>query len=676
MSTRPSRRSLAAAAGVTIVATLAIAGCRSTPPAQAQDAAADAGYTAKLLQLEQRQTRLADLHAIRKLQRAWGYYLDEGQWDDAADLFAGDATIEIGHDGVYRGRERILEYLHATGEAIGAGRRGLQPGQLNEHFQLMPVITLSADGRSARGTWRDILLTGRLGVDAYWGEGPAETAYVKEDGVWKIGSLHWFQTLYVPYEGGWAKHADVNAGRFVGDRLKPDAPTSIAYKTWPAAFTPPFHFRGQVPQLAPISAPTGVTALPERELKQRIARLTAEVDRLAAMDDIENLQGIYGYYIDKSQWRQAAALFTEDAELVIQGVGTWRGPEGVLRYLQSTGPEGLQQGRLYDHMMLQPIIDVAADGDSARARWHLFAQLAQHGQFHEWATGIYQNEYARDDGVWKIRRLHLYPTMITPYETGWGKTSLQRSRFDAAARPDSAAREPSSLYENAFVTPYHYGHPVRAARDSAPTAGALPADARTALAELDRRLGLLEDRAQVEKLQRVYGYYLATLLWDDLAALFADDGTIEIAMRGIYVGRPAVRRNLNLYGQAGLDDGVLHNHMQFQPVIHVAPDGRTAKLRSRALSMMGNYQRGGQWMGGVYENIFEKVDGVWKFKHDRVMNTFFAPYDTGWKDLAQRAPPGITASNPPDLPPSGSFDMYPKNYLPEYHYASPVTGER
>jgi hypothetical protein len=116
--------------------------------------------------------------------------------------------------------------------------------------------------------------------------------------------------------------------------------------------------------------------------------------------------------------------------------------------------------------------------------------------------------------------------------------------------------------------------------------------------------------------------------------------------------------------------------MQFQPVIHVSPDGKTAQLRSRALSMMGNYGRGGQWMGGVYENVFEKVDGVWKFKHDRVMNTYFAPYEAGWKDLAQRAPPGVTPSNPPDLPPSGSFDMYPKNFLPPFHYANPVTGKR
>jgi hypothetical protein len=664
----------AATMGLALATLFGVTACGSASSPAPQSQAERAELSAQLLQLEQRKTRLADLQAIRKLQRTWGYYLDEGQWDEAADLFASDATIEFGLDGVYQGRDRIREYLRA----MGGGRNGLAPGQLNEHFQLMPVITLGQDGHTARGTWRDIQLQGQRGVDAHWGEGPSENVYVKEDGVWKISSLHWFQTLHVPYEGGWAQHADDNAGHFVSTTLKPDAPSTIQYKTWPGAFTPPFHFRGQVPHLAPIAVPTDAAALPERELKNRIALLTAEVDQLASQDEIENLQRIYGYYIDKSQWQQAAALFTDDAELTIQGLGTWHGREGVLRYLRSTGPEGLQEGRLYDHMQLQPIVTVAGNGQTAQARWHLFAQLAQHGQFHQWEAGIYENEYARDQGVWKIRRLHLYPTMITPYEQGWGKTSLPRTQFDAAAQPDTAPQDPSSLYDQPFVTPYHYAHPVRGVGKSNRTVqpAELPTDPRAALMGLDQRLGLLEDRAQIENLQRVYGYYLATLLWDDLAALFAEDGTIEIAMRGVYVGRPAVRRNLNLYGQAGLDDGVLHNHMQFQPVIHIEPDGKTAHLRSRALSMMGNYQRNAQWMGGIYENTFEKIDGVWMFKHDRVMNSFFSPYDTGWKDLAQRDPPGITPSNPPDLPPSSPFDLYPKNFLPPYHYANPVTGQR
>jgi hypothetical protein len=198
---------------------------------------------AKLASLEQRKIRLEDLTAIKQLQSAYGYYLDQGLWDQASDLFADDGSIEYGLDGVYASKRRVREYLHALGLALGAGKSGLTPGQLNEHMLIMPVITLAADGQSARGTWRDIVMTGQLGKDAFWGEGPYENEYVKVNGTWKIRRIHWFQTLLVPYEGGWAKHDDVNGGKYVSATLKPDAPPTVSYRPWPGAFTPPFHFR-------------------------------------------------------------------------------------------------------------------------------------------------------------------------------------------------------------------------------------------------------------------------------------------------------------------------------------------------------------------------------------------------------------------------------------------------
>jgi hypothetical protein len=476
----------------------------------------------------------------------------------------------------------------------------------------------------------------------------------------------------VPYEGGWARTADTNDGHFVGNRLQPDAPPSIEYKTWPGAFTPPFHFRGQYPGLAPLTP--AAAAADQPVTAQRLARLIDQATRLADQDQIENLQRIYGFYIDKGLWSEAAVLFTDDAELEIQGRGIYRGKDHILQYLRALGPEGLAAGRLYDHMELQPLTHVDSDG-TARSRWHLFAQLAKHGEFAEWETGTYENAYRKEGGVWKISKLHLYPSMVTPYESGWGKASLPFSRYEPDLKPDAPSGA-SSTYEHEFIAPYHYANPGRTAARS--TSRPPRQNLASLLAQLDaaqHALDNAEDRASIENVQTAYGYYLATLLWDDLASLFAEDGSIEIAMRGVYVGRPAVRRNLDLYGQAGLDDGVLHNHMQFQMVINVAPDGTTARLRSRALSMMGNFNRNATWMGGNYENEFQKINGRWMFHRDHQINSYFAPYETGWKELPQRAPPGITATNPPDLPPSLAFDLYPKNFLAPYHYVNPVTGK-
>lgn len=632
--------------------------------------------------LQTQAVALRDIDDIKRLQRAYGYYIDIGQWDQVADLFARNATLEIGLDGVYRGQARVRQYFLT----VGGGHLGLAPGQVNQYLQLMPVINLAPDGLHAKGTWRAVILAGN-DKGAWWGEGPYENEYVKEAGVWKISALHWYQTLMTPYgEGGWARNPDVNGGHYAPNSLPPDAPPTERYKVWPGAHVPHFHFKNQAPSLRTDGEQGSVgtvadVAWHDTQLRQQLARLAHDVQLLEDQNQIEKLQRIYGYYLDKGLWSQAADLFAADGEVELAGRGAYIGKAHVLAYLRGIGPEGPVAGRLYDNMQLQPIVHVSADGVTARARWHLFAQIAQAGQFHEWGVGVYENEYVKRDGVWKIQRLHLYPTLYTPYEAGWEKSVAISSRMESVLKPDRRAAAPLRA---PVPAPFDYPNPVTgAARVSSwtPTAadlaavGATPDAMAATAASLQHRLGLLQDAAIIENLHAMYGYYLATLEWDALADLWAPDGTIEIALRGVYAGKAAVRRNLNLYGQQGLDDGVLHNHMQFQPVIDVASDGQTAKMRSRAFSMMGNYGKNGTWMGGIYENTYVKRDGIWRINSDHVVNTYFAPYDLGWKDLPARDAPGVTASNPPDAPPTVHFEMYPRSFLMPFHYVNPVTGK-
>lgn len=191
--------------------------------------------------LEQRKTLIEDVNAIERLQGAYGYYVDRALWDEVADLFADNGTIEIGLDGVYVGKQRVREYLYA----LGGGHQGLGSGELNEHMQVMPVISVEAGGLTAKARWRAIAMVGNLGGDAFWAEGPYENEYVKEGGVWKIKSLHWYQALLVPYAGGWQNQPDPTLGRAVST-LSPDRPPSVEYKTWPDTYVPPFSFANPV----------------------------------------------------------------------------------------------------------------------------------------------------------------------------------------------------------------------------------------------------------------------------------------------------------------------------------------------------------------------------------------------------------------------------------------------
>jgi hypothetical protein len=285
-----------------------------------------------------------------------------------------------------------------------------------------------------------------------------------------------------------------------------------------------------------------------------------------------------------------------------------------------------------------------------------------------------------EDGVWKIAHLRQFNRMYTPDQEGWARTALPgpslqlRSTLD----PDAPSAIAHVLYPAVPEPAFHYPNPVTGGAvfaDSGPQPAAAPlpqsaAELTAWLAQLADRVERLEDIEQIERLQGVYGYYLASYSMDDLAGIFSDDGTIEIALRGVYAGRASVRRNLDLYPAVDL-----HNHMQYQPVINLGDDGTSAKMRSRALSIMGSYDQYSMWMGGIYENDFIEEDGIWKLRKDQVFNTYFINYAEGWKNNQPRPPPGISASNPPDEPPTVQFEMYPAPFLPPYHYPNPVTGK-
>jgi hypothetical protein len=220
-----------------------LAGASLGAPAQAAGGRA-AAIEAEISSLSAQVDQLEGARAVRKLQRAFGYYVDRGLWNEAADLFADDSTVEMGMDGVYAGKARIREYL----QRLGGGKPGLSYGQLNEHLQLQPKVDVSSDGLTAQGRWRDLAMLGQFGKSAAWGDGVYENTYVKEQGVWKIKALHLYINFVAPFEGGWARLAPAPEDwrTDVARAFPPDRPPTANYRPFPEAQVPPFHYRNPV----------------------------------------------------------------------------------------------------------------------------------------------------------------------------------------------------------------------------------------------------------------------------------------------------------------------------------------------------------------------------------------------------------------------------------------------
>jgi hypothetical protein len=195
------------------------------------------------------------------------------------------------------------------------------------------------------------------------------------------------------------------------------------------------------------------------------------------------------------------------------------------------------------------------------------------------------------------------------------------------------------------------------------------------LEEMAKRLQVVEDIQQIDKLEKVYGYYLDNGQNKKILDLFSDNAeSIEISDRGVFKEKKGIRDFFLRYIKAG-DDGDLKEippgrmliHMQHQGVIDVAPDGRTAKGRwyllmiqawpveGRERSVLGH---------GVYENEFVKEDGVWKFQKMFMSLNFRSPIGEGWVDIPVVSP-GRSALS--DAPPTAYYP-YPDIKLVPFHW--------
>lgn len=235
----------------TLAATIMLLSLNANSQAQLDPAARAAAAQVRAADLARRVTRAMDINAIENLQRSYGFYVDKMLWDEVLDLFSDNGTMEIGPSGVYVGKQSIRRYLYS----LSGGQQGPLEGELYNHMQLQPIVTIADDGLTAQGRWRAFILTGTSGSGSggNWGDGPYENEYVKQGGVWKISKLHWYATFMAPYEGGW-KDASEQAVReyAMGKGVEPDRPPSEDYQPFPGAYVPPFHYPN------PVTTQTGV----------------------------------------------------------------------------------------------------------------------------------------------------------------------------------------------------------------------------------------------------------------------------------------------------------------------------------------------------------------------------------------------------------------------------------
>ncbi|HEX7761320.1 MAG TPA: nuclear transport factor 2 family protein [Caulobacteraceae bacterium] len=210
-------------------------------------------------------------------------------------------------------------------------------------------------------------------------------------------------------------------------------------------------------------------------LESTVARLERRLTVMEDVDAIRKLHHLYGYFIDKCLYRETVDLFTDDCEVHFFG-GIYRGKAGAKRlYIDrfqnnfTHGNNGPVDGFLLDHMQMQDVVDVAADGLTALARFRCFMAAGRHKDFGAqrqwWEGGLYENQYRKENGVWKIHVLNYVPQWHADFETGWAHTRPNYVPFLDKTVPEDPTG-PDELKQDAWlwpthkVVPFHNLHPV------------------------------------------------------------------------------------------------------------------------------------------------------------------------------------------------------------------------
>jgi len=218
------------------------------------------------------------------------------------------------------------------------------------------------------------------------------------------------------------------------------------------------------------------------ELEAKLEKLEIQVEslqRLQDVEDIKKLQYAYGYYLMNWLHEELIDCFSTSPNTTLEWPqGSFIGADGPRRFF---GNINTMKDPEFMHQMMQisGIVDIEPDGDTAKGRWWGFGAMAipagsmevpgGEGVGQSIGCGIYEMEYIRENGVWKILKIKWVPVYSGTLEEGWVKPE-RRSKAKSAAinsrgfpedwHPDGGPDPVDYSYPSGHILPFHYPHPV------------------------------------------------------------------------------------------------------------------------------------------------------------------------------------------------------------------------
>jgi hypothetical protein len=175
-----------------------------------------------------------------------------------------------------------------------------------------------------------------------------------------------------------------------------------------------------------------------------VERLAARVQYLEDVTAIQKLQAKYVHYLLTHRFDRVIEEImarSPDVSVEFSDSGVYRGQDSVRRLYEAFEETKEIPGFFIMHTTVNPYIEIAADGRSARSHW-LSPGATGSNTSSRWVWGQYYVDYIKEDGEWRIQRSNLVPLFRNVYEVSWAEAEEHGTVRTLPVEPD----EPSTLY--------------------------------------------------------------------------------------------------------------------------------------------------------------------------------------------------------------------------------------
>jgi hypothetical protein len=178
----------------------------------------------------------------------------------------------------------------------------------------------------------------------------------------------------------------------------------------------------------------------------QVQSLLARVKYLEDMAAIQKLQSSYVHRLFTQRYESIPELYANTPDITVEfsDSGLFKGHESVTRLYNAFGRTRETPGFFILHMAVNPYIEIAADGKSAKSHW-LSPGASNSPGGSSWIWGPYYVDYVKEEGHWKIQRSNLVPLFRNPYRYSWGE-SPHHGTVNVSGMLGLTPDGPSSLY--------------------------------------------------------------------------------------------------------------------------------------------------------------------------------------------------------------------------------------